>query len=240
MDSVRAGLPGKPEFKSGGVGVQGQLYDRESGMKWPIQRLKLYLQSLFGAAVTMKLFHDIQMVIAKSLLAVQHAIVQDKHCFELYGYDVMVDQDLVPWLIEVRPFDSPPGLLPLPAPKANATACWLDGQCCALLRVSTGHAKLEPVVRQARLHLGTGQRVAVAQLGHARRLSPQVCDGGRGAEPRGRGRPVWRQPACIVQWLRPHLRQRLLHAGAPAAADVTRIMHLGALLCGCKSHAIVA
>jgi hypothetical protein len=71
-------------------------------MKWPMQRLKLYLQSLFGAATTMKLFHDIQMVVVKSLLAVHHAVVQDKHCFELYGYDVMVDEELVPWLIEVR------------------------------------------------------------------------------------------------------------------------------------------
>jgi hypothetical protein len=83
--------------------LQGQMYDRESGMKWPIARLKRYLHSLYGAAATMKLFHDIQMVISKSLLAVQNAIVQDKHCFELYGYDVMVDETLVPWLIEVRP-----------------------------------------------------------------------------------------------------------------------------------------
>ena len=81
--------------------LQGQAYDVESGMKWPMQRLRLYLQSLFGAAATMKLFYDIQMVIVKSLLAVQHAVVQDKHCFELYGYDVMVGEDLVPWLIEV-------------------------------------------------------------------------------------------------------------------------------------------
>jgi hypothetical protein len=72
-------------------------------MKWPIQRLKIYLQSMFGTKATIKLFHDIQAIVIKSLLAVQHAVIQDKHCFELYGYDVLVDEDLTPWLIEVRP-----------------------------------------------------------------------------------------------------------------------------------------
>ena len=82
--------------------MQGTGYDRESGMKWPIHRLRVYLQSIYGAKATIKLFHGIQEIVIKSLLAVQQAVIQDKHCFELYGYDVLVDEDLNPWLIEVR------------------------------------------------------------------------------------------------------------------------------------------
>lgn len=43
-----------------------------------------------------------QGVIIKSLRACQNIIINDRHCFELYGYDIIVDDNLKPWLIEVN------------------------------------------------------------------------------------------------------------------------------------------
>jgi len=77
-------------------------YDERTGGKMELQALKLYLMSIYGVERIDELFWEIQMVILRSLLAVQHVMISDKHCFELYGYDIMIDAELKPWLIEVN------------------------------------------------------------------------------------------------------------------------------------------
>ena len=111
----------------------------QTGCKWGLRNLKLYLISKYGAARTDQLFKEIEDVVVYSLLAVQAAcasglglasglsvsvsrerehergrehervgvrvqkvMINDKHCFEMYGYDVMIDDNLKPWLIEVN------------------------------------------------------------------------------------------------------------------------------------------
>lgn len=76
-------------------------YDDRTGNKMELQALKLYLMTLYGQERVDALFWEMQMVILRSLLAVSQVMINDRHCFEMYGYDLLIDEDLKPWLIEV-------------------------------------------------------------------------------------------------------------------------------------------
>ncbi|XP_021272147.1 probable tubulin polyglutamylase TTLL9 isoform X3 [Numida meleagris] len=77
-------------------------YDPEKGCKWMIQQLRQYLTAKHGTGSVEVLFADMDNIFIKSLQSVQKVIISDKHCFELYGYDILIDQDLKPWLLEVN------------------------------------------------------------------------------------------------------------------------------------------
>jgi tubulin polyglutamylase TTLL9 len=60
-------------------------YDERTGGKMELQALKLFLMSKYGVERIDALFWEIQLIILRSLLAVQQVMINDKHCFELYG-----------------------------------------------------------------------------------------------------------------------------------------------------------
>ncbi|XP_027038138.1 polyglutamylase complex subunit TTLL1-like isoform X3 [Pocillopora verrucosa] len=80
----------------------GEEYNPIHGGKWTVKNLQFYLEGTRGKEVTDKLFDDINWCIVHSLKAVQNVIANDRHCFECYGYDIIIDDNLKPWLIEVN------------------------------------------------------------------------------------------------------------------------------------------
>ncbi|BES98914.1 Tubulin-tyrosine ligase family [Nesidiocoris tenuis] len=86
------------------VSVQrhGGDYNSLHGGKLSVDNLRLYLESTRGKSVTDKLFETINWLIIHSLKSVSYIMANDKHCFECYGYDIIIDNSLKPWLIEVN------------------------------------------------------------------------------------------------------------------------------------------
>jgi len=80
----------------------GDEYNSVHGGKWTIKNLRLYLESTRGKKVTDKLFDEINWLNVMSLKSVSSLITNDRHCFEIYGYDIIIDDTLKPWLIEVN------------------------------------------------------------------------------------------------------------------------------------------
>ncbi|KEG02740.1 tubulin--tyrosine ligase, putative [Plasmodium vinckei vinckei] len=77
-------------------------YDDNVGGKWFIRELFIYMINRYGYNKIMDLIKNIENCIIQSFLAVHKIIINDKHCFELYGFDILIDNNLKPWLIEVN------------------------------------------------------------------------------------------------------------------------------------------
>lgn len=77
-------------------------YNSNHGGKFPLSSLKVYLELNYGYDNTKRLFKLIDQIYLSALKAVQPAICHDPHCFELYGFDVLIDEELRPWLLEVN------------------------------------------------------------------------------------------------------------------------------------------
>lgn len=84
------------------VQKQNPKYSNMSGCKWGIRSLRQHFMCTVGPEATNRLFGEIQWLILRTLQAVQKIMMNDKHVFELYGYDILIDDTLRPWLVEVN------------------------------------------------------------------------------------------------------------------------------------------
>ncbi|KAJ8326449.1 hypothetical protein BDV3_005970 [Batrachochytrium dendrobatidis] len=86
------------------VAIQKQSpnYDGDKGCKWLLRNLKMFMITKHGNAAVDELFTEMEALIVRSLMSVQKVMINDKHCFELYGYDILIDSSLKPWLLEVN------------------------------------------------------------------------------------------------------------------------------------------
>ena len=77
-------------------------YNDHHGGKWPLRNFYLYIENNFGKKILDKLKKDIDKIYIISLKTVSNVIINDSHCFELYGFDILIDNNFKPWLIEVN------------------------------------------------------------------------------------------------------------------------------------------
>ncbi|KAG5508740.1 hypothetical protein JKF63_05238 [Porcisia hertigi] len=77
-------------------------YNTSHGGKWSFQNLFLYVQRWYGPYTAEGMVKKIQFLIYHSLKAVEPMVFNDKHCYELYGYDILIDDHINPHLIEVN------------------------------------------------------------------------------------------------------------------------------------------
>jgi tubulin polyglutamylase TTLL1 len=80
----------------------GDDYDARHGGKWRLCDLRLWVAGMYGQPAADAMFDRMEQAILLSLRAVQGVMLADPHCFELYGFDLLIDAALKPWLIEVN------------------------------------------------------------------------------------------------------------------------------------------
>ncbi|XP_044147169.1 probable tubulin polyglutamylase TTLL2 [Bufo gargarizans] len=71
-----------------------------SGCKWTLGQFRSYLRNLEVDDVL--LWQRIYNIVTMTILSIAPSIPQYPNCFELFGFDILIDDALKPWLLEVN------------------------------------------------------------------------------------------------------------------------------------------
>ncbi|CAK8672663.1 unnamed protein product [Clavelina lepadiformis] len=72
-----------------------------SGCKWTLSQLRSYLHQLEGFDEIL-LWHQISNIITLTLATQSPSVPKCQNCFEVFGFDILVDDQMTPWLLEVN------------------------------------------------------------------------------------------------------------------------------------------
>jgi hypothetical protein len=90
----------------------GEAYNEKHGNKLPLENLKTYIAGIHGSGVCRRLWSEIENVVISSLKACQNVMINDRHCFELYGTlatpPTLLHSPLTTFHIAVVPAFTPP------------------------------------------------------------------------------------------------------------------------------------
>lgn len=82
--------------------LDSEKQDVGSGCKWTISQLKSYFEEKSNISFA-KIWAKIKTIVLLTLLPVSQEIKSHTTgCFELYGFDILIDNDLKAWLLEIN------------------------------------------------------------------------------------------------------------------------------------------
>ena len=183
-----------------------------SGAKWTLRRLLAHLKAN-GADVD-ALWSRIKAIVALTLLPLPAAVSRDLSapCFELYGFDIMLDEALRPWLLEVNM-----------SPALAADSAVDDLVKLPLIRDTVNVLRVvpDPVAAIERAAAKAAQEAAENSQGGKRGAERALANTGRAAV-LTRARPSAQRTASSSDALAPAARRTRSLGARPKAMDLRR------------------
>ena len=110
-DSVRSLRDLRAHLTNVALNKTADGYNARNAQKFDLKALRVHLRAKFGPNAVDELFERIASVVMRSVLACAPkfrktsfatSVKNAENCFETYGFDVLIDAGLKPWLVEVN------------------------------------------------------------------------------------------------------------------------------------------